>query len=440
MIVRASGCGLRTTRVPRAQPSSPNGAGLALFFPLLADMDLSFLPDFPLQLGNLVVIALILLAGLASGELFRRVLLLPRISGYVLAGLLLGPGTSGLLDRSMLEDARLVLDIALGLILFELGSRLDWQWFRRNRWLLVSSVAEIALSFALIFLTLALFGVPRLQCSIAAAIGAATGASVLLLMIHDQRADGPLTDRAVNLTALNNVFSVVAVTMLLAFLHLEYRPGVTLLLLHPIYLLVGSALLGYLASVALVLLARWLGKREDLQFILLVAMVLLTVGMAKALQLSMLVSLLALGVMARNRDRKHDLLPVEFGPAAQALFVLLFVIAGAAVTLGDLAEGVWIGLAYVIARLVGKLTGVMLFSRLSGLQLRKAGLLAATLMPMSAMAVVLVETTASYYPEFGQRLGGVVLSAVLILELVGPLTTQWALRAAGETHPEAKWG
>ena len=104
-------------------------------------MDLSFLPDFPLRLGNLVVIALILLAGLACGELFRRVLLLPRISGYALAGLLLGPGTFGLLDRDMLGDAHLMLDIALGLILFELGSRLDWQWFRRNRWLFASSVA-----------------------------------------------------------------------------------------------------------------------------------------------------------------------------------------------------------------------------------------------------------------------------------------------------------
>ncbi len=56
----------------------------------------------------------------------------------------------------MLEDARLMLDIALGLILFELGSRLDWQWFRRNRWLLASSVAEIALSFGFIYLVLAL--------------------------------------------------------------------------------------------------------------------------------------------------------------------------------------------------------------------------------------------------------------------------------------------
>jgi len=402
-------------------------------------MDLSFLPRFPPPLGDVSVIALILLAGLGTGELFRRVLFLPRISGYVLSGVLLGPGSFGVLDLPMLESARLLLDIALGLILFELGFRLDWRWFRRNRWLLASSVAEIAMSFMLLCVVLTLLHVPWLHAAVAAAIGTATGASVLLLVIHDQRADGPLTDRAVNLTALNNVFSVVAVTMLLAFLHLEYRPGVTILLLQPLYLLSGSMLLGYLASLILVLLARWLGKREELQFILLVAMVLLTVGIAKAFQLSMLISLLALGVVARNRDRGRDLLPVEFGPTAQVLFVILFVITGASVTLGDLAAGAGIASAYVLARFVGKLFGVIMFSKRSGLPARKAGLLGLTLMPMSATAVAMVQATASYYPQFGERLAAVVLGAVLILELTAPFAVQLALRSAGETHPELPW-
>lgn len=403
-------------------------------------MDLSFLPRFPPPLGDVSVIALILLAGLGTGELFRRVLLLPRISGYVLAGVLVGPGTFEVLDRTMLESARLLMDIALSLILFELGSRLDWQWFRRNRWLLASSVAEIVLSFALICALLTLMHIAWLYAAIAAAIGVATGAPALLVTIHDQRADGPLTDRAINLTALNNVFSVVAVTMLLAFLHLEYRPGMTILLLQPLYLLLGSITLGYIASLALVLLARWLGKREDLQFILLVAMVLLTVGCAKALQLSMLIALLSLGVMARNRDRDRDLLPVEFGPTAQVLFVVLFVITGAAVTLGNIAAGIGVASAYVGARLVGKVLGLILFSRRSGLPMRKAGLLGLTLLPMSATAVAMLEATTRYYPQFAERLGAVVLGAVLILELTGPLATQIALRAAGETHPDVRWG
>jgi len=222
-------------------------------------------------------------------------------------------------------------------------------------------------------------------------------------------------------------------------MHLEYRAAAYLVILHPLYLLFGSMLLGYLCSVFLVWVARWLGKREDLQFILLVAMVLLTVGLAKALELSMLIALLALGVMARNRDTRRDLLPVEFGPTAQVLFVVLFVMTGAAVTLGDLAAGALIGFAYALARLAGKVLGVVCFAQLSGLRVRKAVWLGLTLAPMSAIAVVLVETTAHYYPEFGQRLAAVVMSAVLMLELTGPLLTQLALRTAGEANPEAPW-
>jgi len=152
--------------------------------------EFSFLPHFPPAFNNVVVVALILLLGLAFGELFRRVLMLPRISGYVVAGLVVGPGTFGLLDTQMFDDARLLFNIALGLILFELGSRLDLQWLRRNRWLLASSIAESALSFALVFIVLLALQVPILQAAIAGAIGMASGAPVLLLIIHSQRADG----------------------------------------------------------------------------------------------------------------------------------------------------------------------------------------------------------------------------------------------------------
>jgi Kef-type K+ transport system membrane component KefB len=130
---------------------------------------------------------------------------------------------------------------------------------------------------------------------------------------------------------------------------------------------------------------------------------------------------------------------VEFGPTTQVLFVILFVMTGAAVTLADFATGALVGLAYALARLTGKVLGVVCFAQLSGLRVRKAALLGLTLAPMSAIAVVLVETTAHYYPAFGQRLAAVVMSAVLMLELTAPLLTQLALRTAGEAHPEAPW-
>jgi len=396
--------------------------------------DFDFLPSLRPAVSGLALIGATLLAGLICGELFRRVLRLPRITGYVLAGLVLGPGTLHLLGEELRDSARILLEVALGLILFELGSRVDYQWLRRNPWLLATSIAESALSFALIYFVLAALGVAPLHALIAAAIGMSTAPSVLLMVIHDQRADGPLTEQAVNLTALNNAFAVLTFTMLLAQLHMQYQAGLHVVLLHPVYLLVGSLLLGWLASVLVLLLARWLGKREDLQFVLLVGVILLTVGCAVMLKLSVLIALLALGVMARNRDRHRSLLPVEFGTAAQFFFVGLFVLTGAYLSPKALVEAGWVALAYVAARTIGKLLGIALFAPLSGLRPRKAGLLGLALTPMAAVAVVLVQVTTQVYPAFGEELAPIVLSAVLLLAIVGPGAVQVALRLAGETR------
>lgn len=396
--------------------------------------DFDFLPALRPAVNSLALIGATLLGGLLCGELFRRVLRLPRITGYVLAGLVLGPGTLQLLGEDLRDSARILLEVALGLILFELGSRVDYQWLRRNPWLLAMSLAESALSFALIYAVLALFDVAPLRALLAAAIGMATAPSVLLMVIHDQRADGPLTEQAVNLTALNNALAVLTFTMLLAQLHMQYQAGLHVVLLHPVYLLAGSLLLGWLSSMLVLLLARWLGKREDLQFVLLVAVILLTVGCAVMLKLSVLIALLALGVMARNRDRHRSLLPVEFGTAAQFFFVGLFVLTGAYLSPKALLEAGWVALAYVAARAAGKMLGIALFAPLTGLRPRKAGLLGLALTPMAAVAVLLVQVTTQAYPAFGEELAAIILSAVLLLAIVGPAAVQVALRLAGETR------
>ena len=397
--------------------------------------DIALLPSFPLAAADMILVGAILLCGLAVGQVFVRVLRLPRITGFVAAGLVLGPGVLGLLDQAMLGELSIFVDISLGLILFELGRRLDFRWFTHDRWLLASSVAESLLSFLFVYGTLRFFSVAPVYSATAAAIAMATSPAVLIMIVHDQRAKGPLTERLLALTALNNVFAFLLIALLFGFVHLEYRADWLRATLHPLYLIAGSTGLGFLAFLAARTLARWLGKREDSQFVMLLGLIVGTVGCAISFKLSVLLALLAFGVFAKNLDRDHDLMAVEFGPGGQFFLVMLFVITGAGLRPSELAVTGAVGAAFVLARLAGKLVGLGLFAPLSGISQKKALLLGVGMVPMSAIAVVMVQGASALYPEFGATLSSIVLSAVVILELVGPLATQWALRRAGETEP-----
>jgi hypothetical protein len=97
-----------------------------------------------------------------------------------------------------------------------------------------------------------------------------------------------------------------------------------------------------------------------------------------------------------------------------------------------LATGGTLAIVYVLARFVGKSLGVMSLTYLSGVRRGAAGLLCLALMPMSGTAVGMVHRTGQLYPDFGAKLAAIVLSAVLILELIGPIAVQFALRRAGE--------
>jgi NhaP-type Na+/H+ or K+/H+ antiporter len=400
--------------------------------------EFDFLPSLASSPNPVLLFGLLLLAGLVGGEFVQRTLHLPRITGYVLAGLVLGASGLGLIDKRLAGEAQVFVNIGLGIILFELGRRLDFKWLWRDRWFAATALAESALSFVFIYGALAYFDVQPLHAAIAGAIGMATSPAVVLLVAQELRAEGQVTERALNLVAINSVTAFVLATTLLSWLHHEYRASWVTMILHPFYLLAGSLLTGYLASGAAILLARWIGKREERQLVMLLGMIVLAVGCAAALKISVMLSLLAFGVASRNLDRNHQLMQVNIGHIGQIFFVVLFVVTGAILNVNDLTTGGGIAMVYILARFVGKAFGVLSLAHFSGIRAGSGGLLCLALTPMSGLAIEMMYATTALYPEFGAALVPIVLSAVLILELIGPAVVQFALTKAGEAQKETK--
>jgi Kef-type K+ transport system membrane component KefB len=398
----------------------------------------SFLPQYPFAPNPVLLFGLLLLAGTIGGEIVKRALGLPRIVGNVLTGFALGAGGLELLDADLVREAWIFAEIALGLLLFDLGRRLDFTWLRSDPWLAATGVLESALTFCFLYFSLAYFDVKPLHAAVAAAIGIATSPAVVMVVALELKAEGQVTERVLNLTAINGVIAFVVVTMLMAGIHHEYLASWTVALLHPVYLLAGAIVLGYFASLAAIRLARWLGKNEPIQFIIKFAMIVVTIGIARMLELPALIALLAFGVMSKNLDTQHDLMALDVGRAGQLFVVVLFVLGGASLDFGVFFAGGALALVYVLARFAGKALGVMSLTYLSGVRRGSAGLICLGLTPMSGLAIAMVHGTGHVYAEFAMELAPIVLSAVMIMEILGPVLVQYALKRAGETAAEGR--
>ncbi|MGZ5088168.1 MAG: cation:proton antiporter [Usitatibacter sp.] len=402
-------------------------------FYFVPSMNLSFLPALPFETSFALLFGVLLLAGMIGGEAARAAKL-PRIIGYVVVGFVITPLVQAMGLDPLLEGARVFVDLAIGLVLFDLGRRMDLQWMKRDWTLAATGLAESLLTFGAVFATLLAFDFAPVKAGIAASISMATSPAVVLLVVQDTRSEGQVTERALNLVALSSLLASIVTTILLASAHLEARMDVESALLHPAYLFVGSLLLGAAVAACARLVARAVEKTKDLHFTLIAGMVVAAVGLATLLKLSVILSLLAFGLFTRSA-RNYDLLNVNLAPASRLLYIVLFVITGASLPLPALFAGGAAGIAIAFARALGKWVGVLAIAPIGGLRTRQAAGLACALMPVSTIALVLHHDVTRHFPEFGSDLTSAFLAMLIVMEIVGPIAVQWGLRLAGESAP-----
>lgn len=399
--------------------------------------EIAFLPEFPPAVGRVPWYALVLLAAALAGEAAERWLRAPRLIGWIVAGAVLGPHAGRVLSVADLWALRPVLELAVGVVLFQLGQRVDPTWLGRNPWLMAASVLESAAAFAAVFAVLLLLDAPAPTAAVAAAIGMSTAPAVVLTLSRELRAQGQVTERMLLLAALNSIYAFVAVHVLLGWVAGEHAAGWQAALLHPLYVLLGSAVLALAFAAGTLTLVRRLGHRDEAQFICVLALVVLAVWLASTLRLSLVLTLLAYGALTRLLDRRRLFVSLAFGRIGTILLILLFALTAASVDLALVPAGAAAAVALIAARAAGKALGVLALGPASGLALRKSSLLWISLTPMSGVALILVQETSGRFAAFDASLAPVVLAAVVILELLGPLAARFALVRAGEADPES---
>jgi len=399
-------------------------------------MNASFLPSLPLELSYPLLFGALLVAGMMGGEL-ARFLKLPRILGYVVVGFIIGPIGEPMGLGLLIDEARIFVDLALGLVLFELGRRMDLRWMRREWNLAATGIAESALTFAAVFAVLVWLDFQPIKAGLAAAIAMTTSPAVLLFMVHETRSEGQVTERAINLVALNGLVASILVTILLGSAHFQASLDFGTAVFLPLYLFVGSLALGGAMAAFARVIARSVERSPDLHFTLIAGLVVAAVGLASLLKLPVILPLLAFGVFARNTERGHDLLNVSLAPVGRLLYIVLFVITGASMPFATFGEAGLAAVAFLLARAAGKFVGVIAVAPLGGVSLKQATGLGLALMPMSTLALLMQHDVGKFFPSYADDLAAVFIPVVIVMEALGPLAVQYGLRLAGEALPDA---
>ncbi|AKZ62478.1 sodium:proton antiporter [Herbaspirillum hiltneri N3] len=398
------------------------------------------LPSFalaqPVQWNALLLFGSLLLFGLIAGHIVSKSPWVPRITGYLIVGFILGGGGLNWLSGDVLSVTNIFADIAVALVVYQLGRYVDIGWLRREKWLLATVVTSAVLCFTFVSVALLWFGTSNVLALLGGVWAIATAPAVVLVVLRDLKAEGQVTRRLATMTALNNFVAILAAYALLPVIAHESGTPVLTLVEHTAYSLIGSLLLAYLTYWLMMPLARLLGRQGSRQFVLVISVIALAIGVAHALHLPVMLTMLIFAIMSKNLDRQYDLMELEFGVANELFVVMLFVTVGASMRLADLSM---VGLSVLIliaARFVAMGCGVFLFARFARMNWKQAGLLTLGTLPMTEAGLGLMQTISSLYPHTTSDVVPLLAGCLIVLELFGPVATQFALIKSGESGRE----
>ena len=410
----------------------------------------------------LLCLSIALFAGLMLSRLAKLVKL-PAVTAYLVAGILIGPyligalGIEGIGFVSM-EDIKtysIIPDVALGFIAFSIGNEFRLASLKKigkqatviGIWQAVFTT--ILVDIALIALHFAIpdkFPLPA--AIVLGAVASATAPAATLMVVRQYKAKGPLTDILLPIVALDDAVGLVlfAVSFGVSKALIAGHVDILSVVVEPILEVVLSLGLGFVMGLIFTFFERFFHSRSK-RLAMSVTFVLLTVALSMLefhiggvhVAFSSLLVCMMLGTVFCNICDFSEELMDRLDRWTAPLFILFFVISGAELELSVFADWliVLIGVVYILSRCLGKYFGAYTSSKLMKCDPNIVKYLGVTLFPQAGVALGMA-MKAEALGEQGLLVANITLFSVLVYELVGPFLTKISLLKAGEIKPEEK--
>ena len=420
--IKPSGDEWQPRETRRARPARKGGISMAL----------------ALHIGHTALVILelavmLLSAFILSGATQR--LRLPNVTAYIVAGIVIGPCGLKWIDEAMVESMGFVTDVALSFIAFGVGRYFKWETLKNSgaRVLVITALESLGAAAAIAAVMLFVFHLSLSFSLLLGAVGAATAPASTLMTIRQYKAKGHFVETILQVVALDDAVALLAFSACATVSQIADSAeavDISRVLLPIVYNLAAVAL-----GAGMAFLLKWCEKRVTSRYdrLLLVVILLLTLsGLCAAVDISPLLSCMALGMVHANISRKGEALFKAVERFTPPVLTFFFVVSGMRLNVPALKTAGVIGVTYFFVRILGKYAGATAGAMLTGEDENVRRYLGLALVPQAGVSIGLAALGERMLPaEMGSLLNTIVLSSAVLYELAGPGLAKLSLRLSG---------
>lgn len=386
-------------------------------------------------MNTTLYVGIVLLAGLAGGKV-AHLLKLPAVTGYLLAGFLLGPSVINLITPDVNHSMVMVTEFAIGLLSVSVGMELHRHVLQNNgRTLLTISLGNTAVSFIVVTLVTYFLGLPFSQAIILGVVSLTISPAGVMEIVKERKTSGEMTNTLLNLVALDNLICITLFGLVLSLVQASLQPAfvysdVVISIIRELGLgLMVGALTGFL-------FAYFLEKQllQDKLLVIIIAVIMFNNGIAAALNLSPVLMSIFTGITITNLTNNRVRVASTFERISLPVNLMFLTLSGAHIEIGIIYQVGIIGLGYILSRLIGRAGGAFLFARFTNLQEKTKRNIGLGLVPQAGIAIGLVTIAEQTLPSMTGTLSGVLLTGVIFFEVIGPLIVEKGLERCGEVN------
>ncbi|MCK4956860.1 MAG: PTS sugar transporter subunit IIA [Candidatus Cloacimonetes bacterium] len=387
----------------------------------------------------LFVLSFLLIVGYAFTMISKR-LHIPTVTGQIIGGILVGRYFLNLFSSHSYEGFSAITSFALGFIGLTIGSHLNFRKLHNaGKRIFLITFADAIITSTIVFVSL--FYVAHLSFQVSllvSAIAITTAPGSTIHIVQEKKAKGIFTKTLLAVVALNNVVTILVfytVFHYIAYLDPSTDISIVSTFFKPLLMLLESIAIG--GSVGFLLIHFTEKRKSHISFLVMVILaVIVTVGLSETIHISGILSSLILGIVITNYSKHKKMLFSSFKDIETEVFSLFFVLAGTHFDLQAMRAAGFAGIILVVSRFIGKTVGPYLGSTLAGsIQIIRDGI-KISLYPIAGLAIGLVfmTTNNSKISIYSSEIAAIVLTAVIVNELLGPIFTGKAIKRAGEEN------